>query len=169
MEKLFQQLHYINRISKELPLCLTDKRSWMSLSGFYSFCLQPLKDVVVHLMTNTNKNKLHQCAMCETNQTDVLFRAGHPICSRLQDAERRRKWDTRPREWVFRPPESQICIYKTLNYAKDITSDLVRSSITATLQTTLSKGDRSVSVAVQNHHLCTESLFVYKPTPAWWQ
>lgn len=40
LEKLFQLLHYINRINKKVPLCMLDKRSGMSLSGFcFNFLL----------------------------------------------------------------------------------------------------------------------------------
>lgn len=35
MDKLFQLLHYINRIRRTASLSVTDKRSGMSLSGFY--------------------------------------------------------------------------------------------------------------------------------------
>lgn len=130
------------------------KNYWL-LKGYHSIMcmnmkLSICKSLVPHFLTS-----------------DFLLRPRHPICIHLQDSERRRKWDTRQREWVFQPATAWICIYKAVNYSKVITTDLVFISIMATLKWPCPNRDRGVSTAVHKDHLCTESVFVYKPSPAW--
>lgn len=59
----------------------------------------------------------------------------------------------------FNPLTHSFAFHKTPGYVKSITGDAVFISATATLKTTLSSRDGS-------GHLCAESPFVYKPSPA---